>query len=160
MLLPSSDLTIAVGRRSCLCHMGEWTSASITGRLLSKSEKINNFTLSGPRLPIPEPKKNDKDNLIIGSVLLGGSVFVNVILIGAICVGFFLIYRKNFQKIITKGGAVDMNLRCFTYKERHEFALKLKMDSKEELGKDTFWCCLGCYNYFILSIIQKVHKSS
>lgn len=49
-------------------------------KVLIKIKKDNNFTFLGPRLPIPEPKKNDKDNLIIiGSVLLGGSVFVNVI---------------------------------------------------------------------------------
>jgi len=104
------------------------------GKALIKIRKNNNFTLPGPRLPIPEPKKNDKDNSIIGSVLLGGSVFVNVILIGVICVGFFLIYRKKFQTIITKGGAVDMNLRCFTYKE----LVETTDGFKEELGKGAF----------------------
>jgi hypothetical protein len=111
--------------------MGEWTSASITGRFLSKLEKIIISPCRVLVLPIPELKKNHKNNLIIRSVLLGGSVFVNVILIGVICVGFFLIYRKKFQTIITKGGAVDMNLRCFTYKE----LVETTDGFKEELGK-------------------------
>ncbi|KAE8037039.1 hypothetical protein FH972_009665 [Carpinus fangiana] len=80
------------------------------GKALIKIRK-DNFTLPHPRslipepkkkdpcLPIPEPKKKYQDTLIlIGSVLLGGSVFVNVIFIG-----FSFIYRKKFQKIITNG---------------------------------------------------------
>jgi len=35
------------------------------GKALIKIRKYNNFILPSPRLPIPEPKKNDKDNLII-----------------------------------------------------------------------------------------------
>jgi hypothetical protein len=105
------------------------------GKAFIKIRKHNNFTLPDPRFPVPEPKKNDRDNLIvIGSVLLGGSVFVNVLLIGAICLGFFLIYHKKFQKITTNGGAVDMNLRCFTYKE----LVEATDGFKEELGKGAF----------------------
>lgn len=105
------------------------------GKALIKIRKDNNFTLPDPRFPIPEPKKKDQDTLIlIGSVLLGGSVFVNVILIGAICLGFSFIYRKKFQRIITNGSAVNMNLRCFTYEE----LVEATNGFKEELGKGAF----------------------
>jgi hypothetical protein len=105
------------------------------GKALIKIRKFNNFTLPDHRLPIPEPKKKDQDTLIIiGSVLLGGSVFVNVILIGAICLGFSFIYRKKFQKTITNGSDVSMNLRCFTYGE----LVEATNGFKEELGKGAF----------------------
>jgi hypothetical protein len=95
-----------------------------------KIRKDKNFTLPDPRLPIPEPKKKDQDTLtLIGSVLLGGSLFVNVIFIG-----FSFIYRKKFQKIIPNGSDVSMNLRCFTYGE----LVEATNGFKEELGKGAF----------------------
>jgi hypothetical protein len=112
------------------------------GKALIKIRKDNNFTLpdprlpipepnkKDPRLPIPEPKKKDQDTLtLIGSVLLGGSVFVNVIFIG-----FSFIYRKKFQKIIPNGSDVSTNLRCFTYGE----LVEATNGFKEELGKGAF----------------------
>ncbi|KAG6682928.1 hypothetical protein I3842_13G167100 [Carya illinoinensis] len=106
------------------------------GKALIKIRK-NNSTLSVPVPPdqYPEPKKKNQDTLIlIGSVLLGGSAFVNVILIVAVCLGFSFIYHNKLPKIIANASSVQLNLRCFTYKELEEATDGFK----EELGKGAF----------------------
>ncbi|XP_018832270.2 G-type lectin S-receptor-like serine/threonine-protein kinase RLK1 [Juglans regia] len=107
------------------------------GKALIKIRK-NNSTLPvpDPRFDqAPELKKKNQDTLIlIGSVLLGGSVFVNLILILAVCLGFSFIYHNKLQKIIANASSVQLNLRCFTYKELEEATDGFK----EELGKGAF----------------------
>ncbi|KAG2675057.1 hypothetical protein I3760_13G166600 [Carya illinoinensis] len=107
------------------------------GKALIKIRK-NNSTLPVPDPPsdqYPEPKKKNQDTLIlIGSVLLGGSAFVNVILIVAVCLGFSFISHNKLQKIIANASSVQLNLRCFTYKELEEATDGFK----EELGKGAF----------------------
>ena len=86
-------------------------------------------------MPIPEPKKKNRDNLILmWSVLLASSVLVNIILIVAICVGVFSIHRKKLKTPMRNVGAVEMNLRCFTYQE----LVEATDGFKEELGKGAF----------------------
>ncbi|KAG6632560.1 hypothetical protein CIPAW_13G167800 [Carya illinoinensis] len=108
------------------------------GKALIKIRK-NNSTLPVPDPPsdqYPEPKKKNQHTLIlIGLVLLGGSAFVIVILIVAVCLGrFSFIYHNKQPKIIANASSVQLNLRCFTYKELEEATDGFK----EELGKGAF----------------------
>lgn len=65
--------------------------------------------------PVSIVKKKDQDNLILaGSILLSSSVFVNLLLIGAICLGYFLIYKKKDKRLPREV------MYRFTYKELNE----------------------------------------
>ena len=101
--------------------------------------KVRKSTIPGSYLPnpnnTPDRKKKNQDGLIIpGSVLLGSSVFVNFILIGAFCYGFFFIYQKKRNKINRGSSVLDINLHCFTYKELQDATNGFM----EELGKGAF----------------------
>jgi len=61
-------------------------------------------------------------------------VFVNFLLVCAICMGFFFIYRRRTKRIPQKDGAVETNLQCFTYQELAEATEGFK----EELGRGAF----------------------
>jgi hypothetical protein len=87
-------------------------------------------TLSSPSFS--NPGKNQHFLILAGSVLLGCSMFVIFILIGAICHGFF--YKKRVSKIDRNGSFLEMNLRCLTYKELQEATDGFK----EELGRGAF----------------------
>ena len=85
-----------------------------------KIRKNNSITLPDHCLPVLETKKKNQDNLILmWSVLLASSVFVDIILIVAICVGVFSIYRKKLKTPMRNFGAMEMNLRCFTYQGKN-----------------------------------------
>jgi hypothetical protein len=106
------------------------------GKVFIKVRK-GNSTLPGPSFPNPrnEPgqKKKNQDGLIlVVLVLLGCSVFVIFILIGATCHGFF--YKKKVSDIVRNGFVLQMNLRCLTYKE----LLETTYGFKEELGRGAF----------------------
>jgi hypothetical protein len=105
------------------------------GKVLIKVRK-GNSTLPGPSLSNPrnEPvqKKNQDGLILVVSVLLGCSVFVIFILIGATCHRFF--YKKKASEIDRNGSVLQMNLRCLTYKE----LLEATDGFKEELGRGAF----------------------
>ncbi|KAL7619198.1 hypothetical protein Lser_V15G02572 [Lactuca serriola] len=84
-----------------------------------------------PRLP--REKKDGTSLIVVGSVLLGTSVFVIFVLIGVICVGFFVIYKKprNTYSILKD---VETNLPRFTYQE----LVEATDGFKDELGKGAF----------------------
>uniref|UniRef100_A0A2N9J6P9 Receptor-like serine/threonine-protein kinase n=1 Tax=Fagus sylvatica TaxID=28930 RepID=A0A2N9J6P9_FAGSY len=104
------------------------------GKAFIKIRNNNSITLPDHRLPIPEAKKN-RDNLILmWSMLLGSSVFVNIILIVAICLAFFFIYHNKLKRPIINFNVVESNLRCFTYKE----LVEATDGFKEELGRGAF----------------------
>ncbi|XVE78825.1 hypothetical protein DITRI_Ditri14bG0009100 [Diplodiscus trichospermus] len=86
---------------------------------------------SFPHLSKPVEEKKQGTLIITGSILLGTSAFVNMALIGAFCVGFF-IYRKKLSK--TDQGGLEKNLRAFTYKELAEATNNFM----EELGRGAF----------------------
>jgi serine/threonine protein kinase len=65
-------------------------------------------------------------------MLLGCSVLVIFILIGAICHGFF--YKKKVNKIDRNETVLKMNLRCLAYKE----LLGATEGFREELGRGAF----------------------
>ena len=96
-----------------------------------KIRNNNSITLPDGGLPNPEVKKNQDKLIYMWSMLLGGSVFFNIILIVAICIGAFFLYNKkpriNFN-------VVEMNLQCFTYKE----LVEATDGFKKELGRGAF----------------------
>ncbi|KAK9999254.1 hypothetical protein SO802_018857 [Lithocarpus litseifolius] len=109
---------------------------SITGgKAYMKIRNNTSITLPNRCLPIPETKKKNHDNLILlWSVLFAGSLFVNIILIVAICVGAFFIYHKKLNRPTRNFNAMEVNLRCFTYQE----LVEATDGFKEELGKGAF----------------------
>nr|POE53873.1 g-type lectin s-receptor-like serine/threonine-protein kinase lecrk2 [Quercus suber] len=114
---------------------GKVDSSLNGGKAFIKIRNNNSITLADDRLPIPKPDNKNQNNLILmWSMLLGGSVFVNIILIVAICLGVFFIYHKRLKRPILNVDAVEMNLRCFTYKE----LVEATDGYKEELGRGAF----------------------
>lgn len=82
--------------------------------------------------PFPEKKEKDHDTVIrVGAVLLGSSVLVNLLLLAAICAGFFFIYRRKHKALPQK---LETNLNCFTYQQLEEATGGFK----EELGRGAF----------------------
>ncbi|KAL3751072.1 hypothetical protein ACJRO7_011962 [Eucalyptus globulus] len=89
------------------------------------------------KFPIPELKvkeKNPRTWILAGSLLLGTSVLVNILFIGASTLGFCVIYRKKPEKINLRENLVETNLRCFTYQE----LFNATDGFKEELGRGAF----------------------
>ncbi|XP_030447747.1 G-type lectin S-receptor-like serine/threonine-protein kinase LECRK3 [Syzygium oleosum] len=96
-------------------------------------------------LPLPPPsdsqfpilkakEKNPRTLILAGSLLLGTSVFVNILFIGASTLGFCVIYRKKLEKMNPRENLVETNLRCFTYQE----LFRATDGFKEELGRGAF----------------------
>ncbi|XP_039163042.1 G-type lectin S-receptor-like serine/threonine-protein kinase LECRK1 [Eucalyptus grandis] len=89
------------------------------------------------KFPIPELKvkeKNPRTWILAGSLLLGTSVLVNILFIGASTLGFCVIYRKKPEKINLRENLVETNLQCFAYQE----LFKATDGFKEELGRGAF----------------------
>ncbi|KAA8549591.1 hypothetical protein F0562_001391 [Nyssa sinensis] len=136
--------------QDCMCHVAIFRDRSCWKKKLplsngrtDRTERSKAFIKVGkgnspqsPRLiPTPKPRKKNQDILIlVGSVFLGSSVFLNFILIAAIFPGFFFIYKKKVRRIHRGKSIVDTNLHCFTYKELAEATNGFK----EELGKGAF----------------------
>lgn len=110
---------------------------NLNGKALIKIRK-GNLPPANPDFPRPDVKSNqkkDQDNLIIlGSILLGGSVIFNCLLVGALCLCFFFVFKKKNSQVPSHDGIVETNLRCFTYKELEAATNGFK----EELGKGAF----------------------
>ncbi|KAK4607338.1 hypothetical protein RGQ29_001247 [Quercus rubra] len=116
---------------------GKVDSSLNGGKAFIKIRNNYSITLPDDRLPNPNPKpenKNQNNLILMWSMLLGGSVLVNIILIVAICLGVFFIHHKRLKRPIPNVDAVEMNLRCFTYKELVEATDVFK----EELGRGAF----------------------
>ncbi|KAL4560966.1 hypothetical protein LXL04_033124 [Taraxacum kok-saghyz] len=78
--------------------------------------------------------KDQRSLILVGSVLLGTSVFIIVVMTIVICVGFFVIYKKKATNTYPYTKTVNTNLPRFTYQE-----LVTATDGfKDELGKGTF----------------------
>ncbi|CAA2993332.1 G-type lectin S-receptor-like serine threonine-kinase RLK1 [Olea europaea subsp. europaea] len=113
---------------------------------LDTSVDVNSFLklrkvdvpLQRPNLPSPEspdkPKKDRETLILVGSVLLGSSVFINFMLVGAACFGFILIYNNKITNFRRVHNAAGLNLQCFTYKE----LAQATNGFKEELGRGSF----------------------
>ncbi|KAG5227594.1 G-type lectin S-receptor serine/threonine-protein kinase [Salix suchowensis] len=84
--------------------------------------KVRNYTLPGPP-PIP------KENL-----LLGGSMFFNLVLAGVVSFAFLFSYHNKFTRTPQVERAVQSNLRCFSYKD----LVHATNGFKEEVGRGSF----------------------
>ncbi|OWM73440.1 hypothetical protein CDL15_Pgr026539 [Punica granatum] len=83
----------------------------------------------------PSSGSNSNNTLIIaGSALLGSSVFLNFMLMGAIGLGFFMIYHKKWSRFFKDESGLDVNIRCFTYTELEDATNGFT----EELGRGSF----------------------
>ncbi|KAI3511701.1 hypothetical protein L1887_18858 [Cichorium endivia] len=78
--------------------------------------------------------KDQRTLILVGSVLLGTCVSVVVVLTVAICVGFFVIYKKKVRNTYPSSKAIENNLPHFTYQELD----KATNGFKDELGKGAF----------------------
>ncbi|KAL7151774.1 hypothetical protein ABFS83_04G053500 [Erythranthe nasuta] len=78
------------------------------------------------------PVKNRNTLIVVGSALLGSSVFVNLLFITLACLGFFLIYKK--KNPISDHMNSGANLRCFTYKE----LVQATNGFEQEVGRGAF----------------------
>ncbi|GKC22884.1 G-type lectin S-receptor-like serine/threonine-protein kinase LECRK3, partial [Tanacetum coccineum] len=82
-----------------------------------------------------QENKNQRSLIVVGSALLGTSVFVIVVLICVICIGFFQIYKKKARNPHPASSkAVETNLPHFTYLE----LVEATDGFKDELGKGAF----------------------
>ncbi|CAI9303896.1 unnamed protein product [Lactuca saligna] len=108
------------------------------GRMTAGVKPFVKYRIGGPPPQIPPGlpgEKNDGRSLIVvGSVLLGTSVFVIFVLIGVICVGFFVIYKKKPRNTYSNSNDVETNLPRFTFQELVEATEGFKY----ELGKGAF----------------------
>ncbi|KAK9941310.1 hypothetical protein M0R45_017918 [Rubus argutus] len=94
-----------------------------------------NATLQVPHLPSPDDgKKKKKLNTLmpVESTLLVTSGFVNFLLIAAVCLGFFFIFRKNHERCTQND--LDINLHSFSFQELQEATNRFE----EELGRGSF----------------------
>ncbi|CAN6556017.1 unnamed protein product [Malus baccata var. baccata] len=83
-------------RPTCECPKG--VDVSLNSQVFIKVRK-DNATLQSPPKPIPDDKEKSRKSVIrVESVLLGTSIFVNVVLSSALCLGFFFIFRKKPEK--------------------------------------------------------------
>ncbi|XP_058073441.1 G-type lectin S-receptor-like serine/threonine-protein kinase LECRK3 [Magnolia sinica] len=93
---------------------------------------INNSSLPPPGVV---GRKKDRSTLILaGSVLLGGSVFLNLMFLLAVLLLSFILHRRKIPEVNKNSIMLGKNLRCFTYKELEEATSGFK----EELGSGAF----------------------
>lgn len=109
---------------------------NLNSKVFLKYDKRSNSSLYSPGFAGPkEQKRNDKGTLItVGSVLLGSSLFMNILFLVVSCIGFQSIYGKRKLRFYPSQGALETNLRCFTYRELEEATDGFK----DELGRGSF----------------------
>ncbi|XP_063935394.1 G-type lectin S-receptor-like serine/threonine-protein kinase LECRK3 [Daucus carota subsp. sativus] len=84
---------------------------------------------------IPNNCKKDQGTLITaGSVLLGSSVVINIILVAAACFGYLCMYSRKAKGFQPGNSSITGNMRIFTYKELEEATKGFK----DELGRGAF----------------------
>lgn len=123
--------------KDCLCVMVISNGSSCLKKKLPlsfgrKDQGVNGTSLI-KLMKNNDPHKIRKDNatlITVISVLLGSSVFVILMLVGAIIFGFFY-NRKKIKSISTNKSVVDRNLHNFTFKELAEATSNFR----EELGR-------------------------
>ncbi|KAJ7957395.1 Receptor-like protein kinase [Quillaja saponaria] len=101
-------------------------------KALLKVRKDNSSVL-GPPFLNPDTKKQNNLSLM-GTVLLGVSAFLILVLFGVLYLGFSIYQKKlkRYQRIPDRFG--DTNLHCFTYEELE----KATNEFKEEFGRGAF----------------------
>lgn len=135
-------------------------SNSMNGKALIKVRRDNSPGLD-PYSPSSAGEKKDRSTFIlVGSLLLGSSVFFNFMLLAVIImVVFFFKDRKNMRKNNQDPSVLRSNLRSFTYQE-----LKEATDGfKEVLGRGAFGIVykgvveeMGSRNYVAVKKLDKL----
>ena len=107
---------------------------STRGKTLVKVPRYDAFSGETPfRDPIREKKKEQGTFILVGSILLGSSVFLNFLLVAAI--SLVRSYPSQKRRELTRASSIlETNIRSFTYEE-----LKQAADGfREELGRGAF----------------------
>ncbi|XP_043711602.1 G-type lectin S-receptor-like serine/threonine-protein kinase LECRK3 [Telopea speciosissima] len=104
-------------------------SVTDTGKALFKISLASSVTSPSSS----STKKKDRTiAILVGS--LGGSLFINFVLLAAICLTAFVAYQRRSKNSKQDSSISETNLRSFTYKELEEATNGFK----EELGKGAF----------------------
>ncbi|EEF48837.1 G-type lectin S-receptor-like serine/threonine-protein kinase RLK1 [Ricinus communis] len=106
-------------------------SEKVNGRAFIKVRKDDYMGRGLPPRPFPNAKEDQDSLVLVISVLLGSSVFINFILIGLVTFCFLFFYHKKSTGIPQ---GEKSNLRCFSYKE----LVEATKGFKEELGRGSF----------------------
>ncbi|KAK7243869.1 hypothetical protein RIF29_38682 [Crotalaria pallida] len=128
--------------QDCLCAMVSFNESSCwkkklplsfgrNGQGVNVTSIIKLMKSNYPLSSIPNTKKDHATLITVISVLLGISVFVILMLVGAMSFGFF--YNRNKYKSIstTNKSVIERNLRNFTFKE----LVEATSNFREELGR-------------------------
>ncbi|KAK3007069.1 hypothetical protein RJ639_017820 [Escallonia herrerae] len=126
----------------CMCAVAIWGGDMCWKKKLPLSNgRVDNSSSSNGKAFIKRkkgnssPSRKNQDTLIIlVSVFLSSSVFINFVLLGVICLGFMLVYNSKLTRNRKGESGLERNLRCFTYKE----LLHATNGFKEELGRGSF----------------------
>ncbi|KAI8545729.1 hypothetical protein RHMOL_Rhmol07G0061000 [Rhododendron molle] len=94
-----------------------------------KSDDSSKFPLS----PNKDEGKKARTPILVVSILLGGSMIINLIFVAAISVIMFCSYQKK-QKPTRESSILETNIRSFTYKDLRDAT----DDFREELGRGAF----------------------
>ncbi|KAK8664491.1 hypothetical protein V6N13_084280 [Hibiscus sabdariffa] len=79
-------------------------------------------------------KRYQNSLMILISVLLGSSVFVNFVFVGVLCLGSSFLYHRKIKRNHCNKNGIQSSLRYFNYKELEEATNGFK----EELGRGSF----------------------
>ncbi|OVA20880.1 Protein kinase domain [Macleaya cordata] len=134
---------------------------SVNGNALIKLRKDGNFSAQpSPSSPFLETKKDRSTLILVGSVLLGSSVFFNFLFLAAIFLVFFFM-EKRLRKNNQGSSVLRSNLHSFTYKDLEEATGGFK----EELGRGSFGIVykgvteeMGLRNYIAVKKLDKVFR--
>ncbi|KAL3530028.1 hypothetical protein ACH5RR_009350 [Cinchona calisaya] len=97
-----------------------------------KTDSPNLNPRSIPPVQVQERLKDRKTLILVGSVFLSSSLFVNLLLIGTTCFGCYLIFwKKKIMFHPNTNAVVETNLHYFAYGE----LVEATNGFKEELGK-------------------------
>ncbi|XP_072977399.1 G-type lectin S-receptor-like serine/threonine-protein kinase LECRK4 [Typha angustifolia] len=128
--------------RDCMCAVARYMDGTCWKKKFPLSNGRMDPSVGGKiliKLPINDssslnsspPNKRDRDTrIVIVSVLLGGSVFVNLILILVTSLSL-LWYNQRSQRFCSGQSKMDMNLNAYTYNDIE----KATESFKEELGR-------------------------
>ncbi|KAJ1430781.1 Serine-threonine/tyrosine-protein kinase, catalytic domain [Sesbania bispinosa] len=124
--------------QDCLCVLASFNQSSCWKKKLPLSygrkdqgvKGISVLKLMKNDAALPNVKKDHDTLIIVISVLLGSSVFIILMLVGAICFGFPYKFKK-IKSSRSKNSFVDQNLQHFTFKE----IVEATSNFREELGR-------------------------
>ncbi|KAK4859103.1 hypothetical protein QYF36_026886 [Acer negundo] len=141
---------VAISRKGCWKKKLPLSNGRVDNTLNAKAfikYRKGDVPPSVPHHPADADKEGNLMSLT-ASLLLGSSVFINFILVGAFGFGFFFIYKKKFVRVRQGESTMETNLRCFTYKELAEATDNFK----EEVGRGkSIDVEMGGENYEILT---------